>query len=244
VPDGPWRTTGSAASSSTALRSHSPQARACHCSTTAIGSDGTEAMRKVSQTHQAPASALGGAENLAVPYAETMTPLVLTLIGDDRAGLVSAVATAVNEHGGNWDRSQMAELAGKFAGIVLVTIPDSRVDEFADAMEPLQGLLDVTVQRAVEAPSVQAGMTRWSLELLGSDRPGIVSDISGVLADHGVSIEAFSSLTREAPMASGMLFEATAELDVPGEADIDALRAALEAIADELMVDIDLGAAD
>ncbi len=52
-----------------------------------------------------------------------MTPLVLTLIGDDRAGLVSAVAGAVSEHGGNWDRSQMAELAGKFAGIVLVTIP-------------------------------------------------------------------------------------------------------------------------
>jgi len=172
-----------------------------------------------------------------------MTPLVLTLIGDDRAGLVSAVATAVTEHGGNWDRSQMAELAGKFAGIVLVTVPDDRVDEFTDALEPLHGLLDVTVQRGDEgAVTASADTTRWSLQLLGSDHPGIVSDISGVLAEHGVSIDAFTSSTREAPMASGMLFEAVADLDVPASTDVDALRAALENLANELMVDIELDA--
>ncbi len=171
-----------------------------------------------------------------------MTPLVLTLIGDDRAGLVSAVATAVSDHGGNWDRSQMAELGGKFAGIVLVTIPDDRVDEFTNALEPLHGLLDVTVQRAVQSPSADAsaGTTTWSLELLGSDRPGIVSDITGVLAEHGVSIDAFTSVTREAPMASGMLFEAVADLVVPADADVGALRIALENLANELMVDIDI----
>jgi len=158
---------------------------------------------------------------------------------------VSAVATAVNEHGGNWDRSQMAELAGKFAGIVLVTIPDERVDEFTLALEPLHGLLDVTVQRAAAAweGGTSAVTTRWSMDLLGSDRPGIVSDISGVLADHGVSIHAFTSGTREAPMASGMLFEVIADLDVPADADVEALRAALESLANELMVDIDLDAA-
>ena len=57
-----------------------------------------------------------------------MATLVLTLIGDDRAGLVNAVAEVVARHGGNWERSQMAELAGKFAGIVLVTVPDDSVD--------------------------------------------------------------------------------------------------------------------
>ena len=45
-----------------------------------------------------------------------MATLVLTVIGDDRAGLVNALAEAVTAHGGNWERSQLAELAGKFAG--------------------------------------------------------------------------------------------------------------------------------
>ena len=178
-----------------------------------------------------------------------MTPLVLTLIGDDRAGLVNAVAAAVRTHGGNWERSQMAELAGKFAGIVLVTVPDERVDEFTEALEPLSGLLDVTVQRApgdstdtggADAGSGAAAVRRFTLDLLGTDRPGIVSDVSAVLADHDVNIESLATATREAPMAGGLLFEATAELEIGPGTDVESLRAALEELANELMVDLDL----
>ena len=168
-----------------------------------------------------------------------MTPLVLTLIGDDRAGLVNAVAEAVTTHGGNWERCQMSELAGKFAGIVLVRIPGDRVQAFVDALEPLHGLLDVTVQRAGDG-SEPAGSQRLRLDLLGQDRSGIVNEISAVLAAHQVNIEALETMTREAPMAGDLLFEAHAELDVPASTDLDALRGALEDLADELMVDIDL----
>ena len=45
------------------------------------------------------------------------------MIGDDRAGLVNALADVVSAHEGNWERSQLAELAGKFAGIVEVSVP-------------------------------------------------------------------------------------------------------------------------
>lgn len=174
-----------------------------------------------------------------------MTPLVLTLIGDDRSGLVSAIAAAVTNHGGNWERSQMAELAGKFAGIVLVTVPDERVDEFTDALQPLRGLLDVTIQRAVDAGDAgePGGRQRLTLDLLGTDRPGIVSDVSAVLAAHGVNIESLATATREAPMAGGLLFEATAELEFATDTDIEALRTALEDLANELMVDLDLDTA-
>ncbi|NNE12314.1 MAG: ACT domain-containing protein [Ilumatobacter sp.] len=168
-----------------------------------------------------------------------MAALVLTLIGDDRAGLVSSVASAITEHGGNWDRSQMAELGGKFAGIVLVTVPDDRVDGLTAALEPLHGLLDVTVQRAVET-SDDPATARWSLELLGADRPGIVSEITGALAACGVSIDALTTGTREAPMAGERLFEAVADLDVPSDVDVATLRHSLEDLAHELMVDIDL----
>jgi glycine cleavage system regulatory protein len=177
-------------------------------------------------------------------YDVAMTPLVLTLIGDDRSGLVSAIAAAVTSHGGNWERSQMAELAGKFAGIVLVTVPDERVDEFTDALQPLRGLLDVTVQRADGAAGEVLhepdGRQRLVLDLLGTDRPGIVSDISAVLAAHDVNIETLVSATREAPMAGGLLFEATAELELRPGTDVEALRSALEDLANELMVDLDL----
>ena len=37
-----------------------------------------------------------------VHYDPGMATLVLTVIGDDRAGLVNALADAVSAHGGNW----------------------------------------------------------------------------------------------------------------------------------------------
>lgn len=166
-----------------------------------------------------------------------MASYVLTAIGDDRAGLVNALAEVVAEHGGNWERSQMAELAGKFAGIVLVTVPDSSTDAFVAALDRLDGVLEVQAQLGgadVTTPR------RCSLQLLGSDRPGIVREISAVLARLGVSIDQLTTSTREAPMAGGMLFEAEAVLEIPADADTTDLAAALETLAGELMVDIDL----
>ena len=60
-----------------------------------------------------------------------MTTLVLTVVGDDRQGLVAAVADVVDAHGGNWENSELAELAGAFAGIIEVSVAAGRVTSFA-----------------------------------------------------------------------------------------------------------------
>lgn len=170
-----------------------------------------------------------------------MATLVLTVIGDDRSGLVSALSGVIAQHGGSWERSQMARLAGKFAGIVLVAVPDDRADALVQALGPLSadGLLDVTAERGRLNDDPPAS-TRLSLELVGADRPGIVHDITRVLAEHHVSIEELHTDTRPAPMSGDMLFEARATMVAPHSVPIDELRAVLEALADELMVDIAL----
>ncbi len=174
-----------------------------------------------------------------------MATLVLTVIGDDRSGLVSALSGVIAEHGGSWERSQMARLAGKFAGIVLVAVPDEHAEVLIGALGPLgtQGLLEVTVERAAEGEdTASTDVTRLSLELVGADRPGIVHDISQALAARQVSIEELHTGTREAPMVGGMLFEATATLLAPPTVPIADLQAVLEQLANELMVDISLSA--
>lgn len=166
--------------------------------------------------------------------------LVLTVIGDDRAGLVNALADVVAAHGGNWESSQLAEQAGKFAGLVTVTVPDAGVEALTEALGPLDGLLDVTLQRADEVRGGAAGR-QVRLELVGGDRPGIVQEITAVLRRHGVNIDRWQTEVRDAPMAGGRLFELTAELTMPAGTDADVVGAELEAIADELMVDLSLG---
>lgn len=138
----------------------------------------------------------------------------------------------------------MARLAGKFAGIVMVSVADLAADELIEALGPLgtSGLLDVTVERGITAPADSAGLTRLSLHLIGTDRPGIIHDISHALAGAGVSIESLETLTREAPMAGGMLFEASATLLAPQTSRLEELQEVLEALANELMVDLSLSA--
>ncbi|GAA5212240.1 glycine cleavage system protein R [Microbacterium kyungheense] len=181
-----------------------------------------------------------------------MTTLVLTVVGDDRSGLVAAVADVVGAHGGNWETSQLAELSGAFAGIIEVSVARERADDLRTALASLEGLLKVTVHAGTDA--VQAASSRSSLstsaagsrpltlEVVGNDRAGIVRDISAVLTSHGVTIDRMATRTTDAAMYGGRLFEATVAARVPASVDLDALTAELERLATEIQVDVTLGA--
>jgi glycine cleavage system regulatory protein len=172
-----------------------------------------------------------------------MATFTLTCIGDDRPGLVSALSAPISAHGASWERSQMARLAGKFAGVLLVEVADERADALVADLTALKdvGLL-VTVERT-DAPAEHPSL-RLNLELLGADHPGIVAEISAALAGRRIGIEELHTDVREAPMAGGMLFEARAVLEAPPSCSMDELRSMLEAIADELMVEIRLSDAE
>ena len=168
-----------------------------------------------------------------------MATFILTVVGDDRPGLVADVSAPITAHGASWERSQMSRLAGKFAGIVLVKVADRRLDALVADLALLEAEgLQVVIERT-EQP-VESESQRLRLELLGDDHPGIVAEISAALATRQVSIEELSTDVREAPMAGGMLFEAQAVLDAPLATSTDDLRSMLEELAHELMVEIRL----
>ena len=163
--------------------------------------------------------------------------LVLTVIGDDRPGLVGQLSAAISKHGGNWLESSMSHLAGKFAGIVCVAIDDSHLDALKSELASLQGLrITAEVSESTEAPASR----RLTLALVGHDRIGIVREVSQVLARHAVNVEELSTHTASAPMSAEILFHATAELTASPELDARALIRDLEQISNDLMVDITL----
>ena len=168
-----------------------------------------------------------------------MATLILTVVGDDRPGLVAAISAPVKAHGASWEHSQLSRLAGKFAGIVLVSVADSSYDSLVAELGTLseQGL-QVLVERT--GARGERASQQLHLELLGDDHPGIVAEISASLAAHHISIEELSTDVRDAPMAGGTLFEAHAVLNAPPTTSTDALRSVLEGLANELMVEIRL----
>jgi glycine cleavage system regulatory protein len=167
------------------------------------------------------------------------TSLVLTVIGDDRPGIVENLASQVLAAGANWEESRMARLAGKFAGLLRVSVDSTHAGVLAERLTALgAGGLTVVVEHTDGGHVSERRAHR--LELVGDDRPGIVRDISRVLAGQGINIEELETSVESAPMSGEPLFRARVLLRVPASVTMDALRRQLEALAGELMVDIDL----
>jgi len=165
--------------------------------------------------------------------------LILTVIGDDRPGLVEELATAISAHGGNWLESSMAHLSGKFAGIVEVAVPAAEAAELATTLSGLKGL-KVSVEKAASGKSAVTGR-HFSLNLVGHDRIGIVKEVAQVLARHAVNVEELGTRTSSAPMSAEILFHCEAELTAAPDFNARALKFELEKLSDDLMVDIALG---
>jgi len=168
------------------------------------------------------------------------TFLVLTVNGPDRPGLVESVSQAVANHRGSWLESRMARLAGHFVGVLRVSVPEEQVDALTLTLQSLEPeSLQISVARSEPEPPV-SDMRELRLEILGSDRPGIVHDISQALADRGINVDELRTEIMSAPMSGELLFLANAEILIPPGLSIELLRKDLEALAHELMVDVDL----
>ena len=168
------------------------------------------------------------------------TSLVLTVLGEDRPGLVESLASIIAAHDGNWLESRMAQLAGQFAGILRTSVPDANAAALINALQGLASRgLQVVVARSTTDEPVQN--SRWlTLDLVGNDHLGIIRDLARTLAQRSINIEELQTACTSAPMTGGMLFKATARLRVPLAMAVAELQSTLEQLAHDLMVDITL----
>jgi glycine cleavage system regulatory protein len=104
------------------------------------------------------------------------------------------------------------------------------------ALQKISGL-NVVIQPTQSAVAVTSGR-QTKLEIVGSDRPGIVREIASALARASVNVEEFFSELVSAPMSGETLFKASARLQLPANCDLAALKRDLEKIAADLLVDV------
>lgn len=167
--------------------------------------------------------------------------LVLTVIGPDRPGLVESLSQAIAGQEGNWLESRMARMAGQFAGILRANVPEAKAEALRSELLALetQGIR-ITVETSTADEGYERELRPLTLTLVGSDRPGIIHEISQVLARRGVNVDELTTEQSVAPMSGESLFHATADLRAPLDLKVEDLREQLEALAQDLMVDIRL----
>jgi len=170
----------------------------------------------------------------------TNTFIVLTVVADDQPGIVEDLSDALATHGGNWTESSMMTLGGKFAGILLAEVPEDRASSFLSVLDSLEaGGMQIVAQRA-DKPARPANAREFSIELVGQDHPGIVHEITEVLARLGINVQELETTVQSASMSGESLFIAHARILVPEDVSPESLRDEMEELANELMVDIKL----
>jgi len=165
---------------------------------------------------------------------------IITFIGDDRPGLVEQLSQVIEDNQGNWHESRLSQLGGKFAGLILVSLPQSNGDALETQLKGLSASgLSVRVTPAVEGFSIDVA-TRINLTVLGPDRLGIVREISRALAQRQVNVIEMDSEVSSAPMSGEMLFKASIEAEIPQSLALDELNDTLDEIANQMTLDIEL----
>jgi len=166
--------------------------------------------------------------------------LVVTVLGQDRTGLVDAMASRVARLGGNWVESKLTRLAGCFAGVVRIDIEDGQVDALRRSLDTMadEGL---TVQVGLaDEPTDEAGGVRLRLEFVGHDRPGIVREVAHALAEHGVNVDDLATGVTSAPMSGEPMFTALVDARPAPGADIATLAGEIERVAEACELDVEV----
>ncbi len=173
------------------------------------------------------------------------TSYTVTFIGDDRPGLVEQLSAVIERNGGNWHESKLSQLGGKFAGLILVSLPA----DGGPALESELGALassgisvrvtatdDITVKPG-PAPVPGRGIT---LTVIGPDRRGIVREISHALAQRQINVLEMDTDVQSAAMSAEMIFTARIEAWIPEDTNLDELSTSLDEIAENMTLEIDL----
>lgn len=168
----------------------------------------------------------------------SMISLVLTAIADDRPGLVERLSDVIAAHDGNWIESSMARLAGAFAGIVRVEVPQERIEALEAALASLSTAgIATTLKRSETGRETHGQAARMTV--ICQDHPGIVHALAAVLAAKGVSITELETEVSAGSMSGERMFRAQMDMVLPVDLAAGDLSAALETLAGDLMAEID-----
>lgn len=159
-----------------------------------------------------------------------METVAITVVGQDRPGIVAAVTGALADLNGNIEDSSMTLLRGSFAWMLVVAVPVDQTAVVAALSEVRELGLSIDV---VALPDTQAVVTSptHAVAVHGADRPGIVAAVTEVIAKRGGNITDLST------RLSGPLYVMAADVSLPTGVEVQ-LQSELTQVAELLDVEV------
>jgi glycine cleavage system transcriptional repressor len=126
---------------------------------------------------------------------EATSLAAVTVVGDDRPGIVSAVTRVLFELGCNLQDATSTILSGHFAMMLIVGLPQDVDPARVEAsLEEVRSELDLVITaRPVHEAHLAFDEPTHLISVYGGDRPGIVYRVTEHLSSSGVNVTDLSS---------------------------------------------------
>jgi glycine cleavage system regulatory protein len=165
-----------------------------------------------------------------------METVILTFIGEDKPGIIENIAKIVFLHGGSWNDSRFSHMSGQFAGFAKVTVSKKQTALLVSDLRELTGLL---VKTTDDTTTDSQYYKTVKLNIVANDRPGIVQEVSRVLAQQQVNVTEFNTQCNSAPNWGGSVFKAKIIVSLPANLENETLLSALETLGDDLILELE-----
>jgi glycine cleavage system transcriptional repressor len=160
-----------------------------------------------------------------------MPSFAVTAVGPDCPGVVAAIAGVLVEQGCNLEDTQMAVLRGHAAMMLVVAAPNTTSGEqlHAALVNGTDHLgLAIHVEAISDVPPREETGAQWSVSVHGADRPGLVFEVTRLLAQSGIHI---TELRTRLP---DRIYTMAMEVIVPPETDGNYVADQLDKLAGQL----------
>ena len=167
-----------------------------------------------------------------------MSTLAVTVIGRDRPGIVAGVTRVLAGLGANIEDSSMTRLRGTFAMTLIVDV-QAEGAEVEDALAEVAASLGLRISVVPAVEELDAGRgAHYVLTLHGADRPGIVAEVTALLAQVG------GNVTEMTTRLTGELYVMVCEVDLPPQRDAAIVAREVAEMGERLGVHAALRAAE
>lgn len=167
--------------------------------------------------------------------------VVISILGQDRPGIIARVTKVLFEQGCNVENVSQTILQSEFSGIFIVSIPDplaidALYSRLIDQTEDLGLHVYIKDLKPLESSSGEVAGDPFVITTLGPDRKGLVAAITAIIATHGVNVTNLQAVFKggDDPTKNIMIYEVC----IPASTDRAALTEQLTQKATELGLDI------
>ncbi len=151
-----------------------------------------------------------------------MQKVIISVLGQDRPGIIAAIANILFENDGNIENVSQTSLQSEFAGIFIVAIPDILAqDDLAQRMAVALDGMDLQVHiKPVEARHVAdtpSAVESFIITTRGPDQKGLVARMTAIIARHNVNVTNCQAVFKggDDPNSNIMIYE----VDIPADTD-------------------------